>query len=341
MILAHRSIASQPSHVRLVFSTVLLISGLLAWTGCSPKAEAPTELRKVTFQSDWFPQAEHGGFYQALAKGYYEEAGLDLEIVSGGPGAGVLLKIAKGDADFGMFRGDDVILAASRGLPLMMIGATLQHDPQAILVHADSPIQSFADLQGHTVIAAVGMTWIPYIQKKYDITFGLVPTNYGLVQFLADKTAVQQCFLTSEPFFAQQKGATVRTLALSETGYDSYHAILTNRLMVRENPDVVRAFVQASIRGWRDYLEGDPTPAHDLIMARNTQMSLEQLNYSRDALIKHGLAAGDPRKGEQVGQLRLERVQREIELLREFQVLEKPMRAEQVATSRFLSIENP
>ena len=308
--------------------------------GQAPDTEQ-SGLRKVTFQSDWFPQAEHGGFYQALAKGYYQEEGLDLEIISGGPGAGVLLKIAKGVADFGMFRGDDAILAASRGLPLMMIGATLQHDPQAILVHADSLVQSFADLDGRTVIAAVGMTWIPYIQKKYDITFGLIPTSYGLTQFLADKDTIQQCFLTSEPFFARQRGAEVRTLPLSATGYDSYHVILTRRALVRDDPDLARAFVSASIRGWRDYIDGDPTPAHELIIARNEQMTAEHLDFSRQALIDHQLAAGDPAKGERVGQLLLERVQRKIELLQEFEVLEKPMRAEDVATVEFIPIKNP
>ena len=334
-------ICFQPPDVRSVFPIVLLLSGLMACVGCGHKEEAHTGLRKVTFQSDWFPQAEHGGFYQALAKGYYREAGFDLEIISGGPGAGVLLKIAKGLADFGMFRGDDAILATSRGLPLMMIGATLQHDPQAILVHADSPVQSFADLDGRTVIAAVGMTWIPYIQKKYDITFGLIPTSYGLTQFLADKKTIQQCFLTSEPYFARQQGAKVRTLPLSATGYDSYHVMLTRRALVRDDPEMVRAFVSASIRGWRDYLEGDPTPAHELIVQRNLQMTTAHLNFSRQALIDHQLAAGDPEKGERVGQLLLERVQQEIELLREFEVLEKPMRAEDVATSEFIPSRNP
>lgn len=308
--------------------------------GRAPEPEG-TGLRQVTFQSDWFPQAEHGGFYQALAKGYYREEGLDLEIFPGGPGAGVLLKIAKGVADFGMFRGDDAILATSRGLPLMMIGATLQHDPQAILVHADSPVQSFSDIDGRTVIAPVGMTWIPYIQKKFDITFGLIPTSYGLTQFLADKNTIQQCFLTSEPFFARQHGAEVRTLPLSNTGYDSYHVMLTSLALVRDDPDLVRAFVSASIRGWHDYLEGDPTPAHQLIIERNSQMSVEHLNFSRQALIDHQLAAGDPLKGERVGQLLLERVQQEIDLLREFEVLEKPMQAEDVATAEFISTENP
>lgn len=109
--------------IRPIAVCLALLVALAA--GCSrPPAEGPA-LRKVVFQSDWFAQAEHGGFYQALAKGYYREAGLDVDILTGGPGAGIKLKVAKGEADFGMNRGDDAILAVSRGLPLMMVMATL------------------------------------------------------------------------------------------------------------------------------------------------------------------------------------------------------------------------
>jgi hypothetical protein len=106
----------------------MLVLALLA-AGCARKeaaiAPAATSLRKVVLQSDWFPQAEHGGFYQALAKGFYREAGLDVEILPGGPGATIKLSVAKGTADFGMYRSDDVIVAASRGLPLVIVGAVM------------------------------------------------------------------------------------------------------------------------------------------------------------------------------------------------------------------------
>ena len=94
---------------------ILMLTALAG--GCARQAEEPkppAALRKVVFQSDWFPQAEHGGFYQALVKGYYREAGLDVEILPGGPGAAIKLSVAKGTADFGMYRSDDVIVAASR-----------------------------------------------------------------------------------------------------------------------------------------------------------------------------------------------------------------------------------
>src|SRR3954467_12182061 len=136
-----------------------LLLTILVAAGCGRK-EGPNPLsahaqhgalRKVVLQTDWFPQAEHGGFYQALAKGFYREAGLDVDILPGGPGAGIKLKVAKGDADFGMNRSDDVIMAARQGMPLMIVAATMQHDPQAVMVHAESPVKTLRDLEGRTV----------------------------------------------------------------------------------------------------------------------------------------------------------------------------------------------
>jgi NitT/TauT family transport system substrate-binding protein len=316
----------------------ILILALLAG-GCRRKAAVvipPGGLRKVVLQTDWFPQAEHGGFYQALAKGFYREAGLDVEILPGGPGATIKLSVAKGLADFGMYRSDDVIVAASRGLPLIIVGAVLQHDPEALLVRASSPVKTLADLNGRSVIAPPSMTWIPYVKQKYGIKFDLRPLNYGLAVFLADPEAIQQCMMTSEPYFAEQRGVKVRTVPLADSGYDPYHSIICRRELVRNSPDVVRTFVAASIRGWRDYLEGDPAPAHALIQQRNSQMSAGQLEYSRRALIAHALVTGDPAQGERIGRISLKRIQQQIDVLTEMKILEVPVTAASVATRAFL-----
>lgn len=312
-----------------------LLGLLLAGCGRTEPGTGP-ELRQVVFQTDWFPQAEHGGFYQALAKGYYREAGLEVDILSGGPGAAIKIKVAKGDATFGMQRTDDAAMAVANGLPLVIVAATMQHDAEALLIHADSPVRDFADLDGRTVMAPVSMVWIPFIQKKYGVKFDLIPTTYGLGAFLGNKDFIQSCFLTSEPFYAAQKGVAVRTLPLTDAGYDIYQGIVCRRELTRSEPEVVRAFVAASIRGWEDYLEGDPSPADQLILARNGNMTQAQLDYSRRALIEHALITGHAERGESIGHIDLARVQADIDLLREFNVLEKPLHAEDVATTEFL-----
>ncbi|HVS52768.1 MAG TPA: ABC transporter substrate-binding protein [Opitutaceae bacterium] len=319
----------------MIFSrlaTVWMLLALALGPGCarrenSPaaptKADAP--LRKIVFQTDWLPEAEHGGFYQALAKGFYREAGLEVEILPGGPGATIKSSVATGRADFGMNRSDDVIMAASQGLPLVMVGAVLLHDPEALLVHEASPVKSVRDLAGRTVIAPPSMTWIPYVQKKYGIAFDLKRTAYGLTAFFADENAIQQCIVTSEPYFAAQHGVRVRTVSLTDEDYDPYHTIICRRELARTEPDLVRAFVAASVRGWRDYLTGDPAAANALIRARNREMSEGQLAFSRAALIERKFVLGDAARGESAGAISLERLQRQIDVLTNLKILGQPV----------------
>jgi len=326
----------------------LLLGALAGLVACSrpaaPRTESaspPAGLRHVRLQMDWFPQAEHGGFYQALAKGFYREAGLDVELLPGGPGANIKPKIVSGDVEFAMNPSTDVIVAASRGLPLLIVGAVLQHDHQALLLHADNPINSFRQLEGQTIIASPTLVWIQLLQKKYGIHFNLEPLPYGLAAFLANPAAIQQCVVTNEPYLAQQQGVRVKTLPIADSGYDAYHVIFCRRDFALANPEVTRAFVAASIRGWRDYIEGDPAPAHRLILARNSQMTPGFLAYSRRELILRNLVTGDRAKGEGIGRLSLTRLGEAIELLWELKVIDAPMPVRAVATKDFLPPESP
>ena len=304
--------------------------------GPAAAAGASRALRKTVLQTDWFPQAEHGGFYQALAKGFYADAGLDVAIWPGGPGAGIKLKVTKGDADFGMSRSDDLILAVSRDMPLMMVAATLQHDPMGLMVHAESPVRAFKDLQGRVVIGNVGLTYIPFLESKYGITFEKRQNTYGLGEFLANPDVIQQCVVTNEPFFAEQHGRKVRTLSLVDAGYDCYHTIFCRRQLIRAAPEVVRAFVQASIRGWRDYVENDPAPGNALILQRNREMTSELLAFSRREMIARSLVTGRPADGEDVGKLSRTRLADEINTLVQLKILPAPVPLERVMTTEFL-----
>lgn len=311
-------------------------SGVLA---THPK-EGPSP-RRVVLQSDWFPQAEHGGYYHALVHGYYAEAGLAVEIWPGGPGAGIKLKVAKGDADFGMNRSDDISVSASRGLPLTMVAAGLQHDPLALMVHASSPVRTFQDLEGRVVVGNVGLAYFSYLESRYGLHFEKRQNTYGLGEFLANPEIIQQCVVTSEPFFAQQHGRAVRTLPLADAGYDSYHVIFCRRELIRNSPETVRAFVAASIRGWRDYLEGDAAAVHAEILKRNPQMTPELLAFSRGELINRHLVRGDPNRGERIGDLSRTRIERELQTLLELKILDRPVAFDEVATTEFLPKQNP
>jgi NitT/TauT family transport system substrate-binding protein len=321
-----------------------LAVGLAAFTGgCSrndPAAAATPAQdvapRKVVLQTDWFPQGEHGGYYQALAKGFYAEAGLDVDIWPGGPGAGIKLKVARGDAHFGMDRSDNVILAVSNDMPFVMVMATMQHDAQGLMVHANSPVKTFPDLDGRVVIGNVGMAWFPYLERRFGIRIERRQNTYGLGEFLANPDIIQQCLITNEPFFAEKNGRKVRTLRLSASGYDCYQAVFSRRDFIRTSPAVVRAFVHASIRGWRDYLDGDPGPANTIILQRNREMTPELLKFSRDELIRHAFVQGDASKGEDIGHLSLERLTDEMNTLLSLKILPAPVPISSVATTEFL-----
>src|SRR5436190_3413307 len=157
---------------------ILILLAFGAMVGCGKQvaeksavaAEGPV---KIKFQTDWYPQPEHGGYYQALAKGYYAEEGLDVEILPGGPNAQVMTSVAVGRADLGMTNGDDVIVAIARGVPIKMVAAEMQRDPQGILFHTEHPLQSLKDLQGRTLMAGAGSTWIEVVRKKVGVEFTL------------------------------------------------------------------------------------------------------------------------------------------------------------------------
>ena len=238
--------------------------------GRMPAAPLP----RIRFKTDWYPQAEHGGFYQAQAKGFYRDAGIDVDIMPGGPG--VLVSAAHDGRTVRHRRWTAAMTSPSlypRGLPLVIVGAYMEQDPQAILVHEESPVRTFADLNGRTIMGVPGSTWIDYLKTHYHIDFQLIPSNFGIAQFMADKNFIQQCFVTNEPYFVRKNGGHPRTLLMSDSGFRPYRVLFTTRAYLRGHEPEVRAFVGASIRGWTDFMNGDPTPGKALIAKANPNMT--------------------------------------------------------------------
>lgn len=277
--------------------SVLLVSAFLI-SGCRPHTDleghdaVKKHQEKVVLQTDWFAQPEHGGFYQALAKGYYREVGLDVTIVPGGPNAMTTQQVLRRRAHFAMNRADTIYGLVQQGVPIQLVMATLQHDAQAILLHAQNPITELAQLDGQRIMAIPGLMWIRWLKAKYGIEFTVIPHDFGLNRFFNDPDFIQQCLLTNEPFFAQQHGLAVRVLPLADSGFDPYHGIYALTDTIENNPDMVQRFVAASRRGWRDFIEGDPAPAFELISAANPRMSPELMKFSHQALKNHQLVRG-------------------------------------------------
>ncbi len=332
---------------RLLRTLGCLTTAVLLGTGCAPKSEhtpggdpnasAPAiELTPISVQLDWFPEPAHGGFYQAAAKGYYTQVGLEVELNPGGPGGRPTQKVAAGQVDISMGRSDDMMLAAQEGLPVLIVAALMQHDPQALLVHANSPVKNFDDLEGKEIMAYPGAAWIPYLKSRFDIEFDIMPLSYGLARFISDPDLIQACFITDEPYRLVKEGVPVRTLLLSDAGYDPYRVIVANRSFAAKNQATMRAFIAATLRGWEDYLLGDPAPAHELIDAANEHMDADQMAYSHEQMRARRFVQGFPNRGEQIGKLDPARLRAHSELLHRLGVLEKDMLIREYAVLRYL-----
>ncbi|MGA1204411.1 MAG: ABC transporter substrate-binding protein [Opitutales bacterium] len=280
---------------------------LCGLSGCQPAGEE-TGLDKVVLQTDWFAQPEHGGFYQAQANGYYREAGIEVEILPGGPNSMATQKIIKGRAHFAMNRADTICNMVARGVDVRMVMATLQHDSQGILLHDSSPVRQFEDLDRRRVMAIPGLAWIRWLEAKYDIHMEIIPHDFSLQRFFNDESFIQQCLVTNEPFYARQAGANPRVLRLRDSGFDPYHGIYCRESFARENPDLVRRFIAASIRGWKDYIMGDPSPALDRIAGLNPKMNPEFMAYCYAALKSEQLVTGVDQEGNDIGRLDPERM---------------------------------
>ena len=312
-----------------------LLSLSLLGLGCRAKPVVQDGLTHVVLQTDWYPQPEMGGFYEAQLQGLYKAQGLDVEIVPGGPNIVAGQQVASGAAQFGMGSSDSVILDNARGVPEVAVGATMQQDPQAVMVHADSPVKSFADLNGHAVAVKPGSIWFQYLVKRYRLTeVRETPATYSVANFIQDPGYIQQAFVTSEPFFAGKAGAANRTLLISSTEYQPYRVFFTSRQYLAEHPDVVAKFVRASVQGWQNYL-ADPGAVNAELLKLNPAMSAEQTKFSIETLKAGHFVDGAGTSESHLGHFTAERWNTIYRQLVDLKVLEKPLDVSAVYTTRF------
>lgn len=300
-------------------------------------AEKP--LFKITVQLDWVPEPEHGGLYQAQARGFFREAGLDVVLIPGGPGAHVLPSVATGKADVGQADSTSALLQQAEGLPFVQFAAVFQDDPSGILVHADSPVRKFEDLQGKTVIARPGWPFLQFLQKKYALKVNVIPQNFSVTAFLTGTNALQQGYFIAEPYHIVKAGGKMpRFLSTWDAGFRSYAVLVTNKKFAREHPTELNAFLRAYIRGWRDYLEGDPAPAHDALKKANSANTDDFMAFSRKMIIDEKLVTGRDAGGgpNQIGRLDPARYATQIAQLEELGLLPKGKVTPEQALSGFV-----
>ena len=304
--------------------------------GCR-KQQAPSGLTPVTLQTDWYPQPEHGGFYDAQIRGYYKDEGLDVTILPGGPYVNNDQQVSVGAAQFAMGSSDHVLEAIGNGVPLVAVAATMQRDPQAIMVHQDSPVHNFKDLDGHAVAVRLGAsTWFEFLVKRFQLkNVREIPATYSVANFLQDAGYIQQIFVTSEPFFARQAGVPVRTLLISEAGYNPYRVFMTSRSFLQQHPEIVAKFVRASLRGWRDYLV-HPDDINAAIAKLNPAMSVPQMKFSYEGLRDQHFITGDAANGADLGRFDPARWTSMYQQLLDLKVIQKPFDPAIAYTMQFM-----
>ena len=261
-------------------------------------AKNDKNLEKVTYGTNWYAQAEHGGFYQAIATGIYQDYGLDVTIRMGNAQVNGTQLLVGGAIDFYMGSSMGAISSVEAGIPSITVAAIFQKDPQVLIAHPGVGNDSLEKLKGKSILVSslAEKGYWQFLKTKFDYTDDQRrPYNFNVAPFLVDKNVIQQGYLTSEPFTIQQKGGFEPVvMLLADAGYQSYATTIeTTKEMVENNPDLVQRFVDASIKGWYSYLE-NPEPANQLIKKDNPEMKDKLLAYSLEKMKEYGIViSGD------------------------------------------------
>lgn len=267
------------------------------------KQAAPT----VAVQLNWYPEAEHGGVYQAVADGTYREAGLAVEIRPGGRATPVAPELELGRVQFAFANADDVVTYRRQGMDIVAVFAAMQNSPRCILVQEESGVEDFDGLAGMTLQRQAGRPFLEFMRSQGILDqVQEVPYHGSVSSLVADKSIAIQAYSFAEPLLAEQQGVKVRRLMVSDLGWNPYSSVLvTTGAMIREQPELVRQFVQATCLGWQHYMT-DPALGNEAVLAANQHgMTAEALSFGSREL--KTLVMPEGTRLEQIGQMSLER----------------------------------
>ena len=266
--------------------------------GVALAATQAAALDQVRFGTNWVAEAEHGGFYQALADGTYKKYGLDVAIVPGGPNVNNRILLPVGKLDFFMSANSlQTFDAVEHNIPTIAVAVSFQKDPQVLI--ARPGVKALEDLKNLTLfVSKEGMvTYFRGLKADYGFNEKKVkPYTFNAQPFLADKNSAMEGYVTSEPYAVEkQAGFKPAVFLLADYGFNSYSTLIeTRRNLVEKKPDLVQRFVDASAIGWYHYLYGDRRPGNALIKQHNPEMTDDQLAYSIAKMKEDGIVdSGD------------------------------------------------
>jgi NitT/TauT family transport system substrate-binding protein len=276
-----------------VILSLLLLSG-------AARANDPRPNDKITFGLDWKAEAEYGGYYQAVATGIYAKHGLDVTIQQGGPQVNHTQLLLAGRLDFNI--SSNAFLALNfvkENIPFRAVAGMFQKDPVVLIAHPGQGNDSFPALKGKPIMISADsrVGWWTFLKAKFGYTDGQIrPYTFNLAPFLADKSAVQQGYLGSEPFSVKEAAHFEPVvLLMADVGFKGYASMIaTSDRKIEQQPDLVKRFIDASVEGWYSYLYGDPAPGNALIKQANPEMNDALIAYGIGSMKTHGiLDSGD------------------------------------------------
>jgi NitT/TauT family transport system substrate-binding protein len=298
---------------------MLFVFAGLALGGCS-KPPRPGGRFPITVQLDWVAEPEHGAFYEAQALGYFKAEGLDVTLLQGGPNVYAIQKVGSGQVQLAQTDSTNSLLAIQAGVPIVNVASIFQHDPNVLMMQVACPVYGWKDLNGRTIMARPDWAFLPYLRKKYGIEFQVIPQNFDLGRLAVDPNFIQQGYYIAEPYRLAREGVKLKFLHVWDSGFDSYTTIVANRAFARGHPGELRAFLRALRRGYADYIEGNPEPAHAIMLRINPKATADYLDWSRRQIIDAGLAKSP---GGNYLDLSPERYEREIGQLEALGILRK------------------
>jgi NitT/TauT family transport system substrate-binding protein len=279
-----------------------LTAGLLALMAVLLPARAQT-LDKVSFGTNWVAEAEHGGFFQAVADGTYKKYGLDVSIVPGGPNTNNRMLLTSGKLDFFMSANTlQSFDAVTNKVPLVTVAAIFQKDPLVLLTHPEIKISKLDDFKPLTLLVSKeGLaSYFQWLKSEYGFNESKVkPYTFNPQPFIVNKQSAMQGYVTSEPYAVQKSaGFKPNVVLMADYGWSAYSTLIeTRNEMVDKKPDLVQRFVDASVIGWYNYLYGDNKPANEMIKKLNPEMTDELLAYSLGKMKEYGIVdSGDTLK---------------------------------------------
>lgn len=277
-----------------------LVTGAVLLPFVAAGALAQPDLTEVRFGTNWLPQAEHGGFYQALADGSYAECGLEVKIIPGGPQVNNRALLMAGRLDF--YMGGDLLLAfnaVAEGVPVVTIAAAFQKHPQVFLSHP-GVADSWDELKDLTLLIAANgyVSYYQWMIAEHGFSpERRAPYNFNPAPFIADPQTGMQGFVSSEPYTVANTpgGFEPNVFLIADQGYSTYSTTIeTMAQTIETRPEVVQCFVDGSIRGWYHYIYGDNAAANQMILEANPDMSQDRIDYAISAMIDYGIVdSGD------------------------------------------------